>query len=246
MKTIILYIIRIITILLISVQAFAYTLKDYEGLLVELSKDEYKVVCLKDFDVTNCDDKIVVALRHDIDRDMEMAYRIAILEQAYKIKSSYYVLHTAKYYNDSMINALWKMQFIGHEIGWHNDLVTCSVLCNIPADRFLRTELNWLESNGINIVGTAAHGSKYCYERGFHNNYIWAGQDTIGNFNNLNICSKLDMNNYFKYEVYSLKADVYLSDCRGFIPSMFGEYELGTKIIILIHPCRVQDAKTQM
>jgi hypothetical protein len=59
------------------------------------------------------------------------------------------------------------------EIGWHNDLVTLQVIYNINPVIFLHNELNWLRTNGLTIVGTAAHGSNYCKTYHYMNFYFF-------------------------------------------------------------------------
>src|SRR4051812_48944821 len=43
----------------------------------------------------------LVALRHDVDHDLENAVRFAALERQHGLRSSYYVLHTDWYYRAS-------------------------------------------------------------------------------------------------------------------------------------------------
>jgi len=157
----------------------------YEQLMKELSdSSHYVVVPLRDFDSTISDERIVVGLRHDIDHDLEGALKMAEIERRYGLKSSYYVLHTAPYYgitgkgfaehNETILPVLHKIQDMGHEIGFHNDLITLQVVYGINSTKYLHDELTWLRSNGINVTGTVAHGGYYRSKYGYQNYYFWA------------------------------------------------------------------------
>jgi hypothetical protein len=160
-------------------------LKTYEEFLKHLaSNNRFLLVTQKDFDKTNPTDKVVISLRHDVDRNMDGAIRLAYREHKYGIKATYFILSTAKYYgstgyrsfkrNDKLIYFLKKLQdAFGHEIGFHNDLVTLQIVYGMDPRKFLRHELNWLRNNGISIYGTAAHGSDYCYIYHYLNTYFW-------------------------------------------------------------------------
>ena len=126
----------------------------------------------------------MIGLRHDIDVDLNVAFQFSEIESNLGFRSTYFILHTAPYYlansnnmavhSEKIIPILKTMQDDRHfEIGWHNDLVTLQVIYNINPVTFLHNELNWLRSNGINIVGTAAHGSNYCKTYHYMNFYFF-------------------------------------------------------------------------
>jgi len=168
-------------------------LKSYEQFLKHLaSSDRFLFVTQKDFDKTSSTNKVIVSLRHDVDRDMDGAIRLAYRENKYGIKATYFILSTAKYYgstsyrsfkrNDELIYFLKKIQdSFGHEIGFHNDLVTLQVVYGMDPRKFLKNELNWLRSNGISIYGTAAHGSPFCYIYHYLNTYFWRNSPFVEN-----------------------------------------------------------------
>lgn len=224
--------------------------------------DHFTIVPLKDFENTNSQDKVVLSLRHDIDNDINAALRFAYREHKYGIKSSYFVLHTAKYYgskegsefvrNENIIYYLKKMQdSFGHEIGFHNDLVTLQIMYGIPPKEYLRNELKYLRDNDINIYGTTYHGSQYCYIYKYYNAYFWYEYPDNGwnyeyvkkGYKTIKI-EKDSLKNYnFQYEGGLLKIDYFFSDVNyidgkrwnmGMVD--FDTVKSGKKVVILLHP----------
>jgi hypothetical protein len=141
------------------------------------------------------------------------------------------------------------------EIGWHNDLVTLQIMYNINPVTFLHNELNWLRSNGINIVGTASHGSNYCKIYHYVNYYFFeeCTSPVVTNFNNnltvpvgnKNITLiKGKLNDFgLLYEAYFLNNNKYFSDAKltngvrwniGMLD--LNQLQEGDRVIILLHP----------
>jgi len=165
----------------------------YENFLSYLvTSNRFLIVPLKDFETTSSTDKVVLTIRHDVDDNIESAVKFAYREHKYGITTSYYILHTSPYYgvtgknyfkrNDQVIFYMKKIQDeYGQEIGWHNDLVTLQVVYDIDPKIFLKNELSWLRSNGINIYGAISHGSNFCHVYHYVNAYFW--DDVIGSNN---------------------------------------------------------------
>jgi hypothetical protein len=175
----------------------------YEEFLKYLvTSGKYLMVTQEEFERTNSKDKVVVSLRHDIDNKINTAIKIAYREHKYGIRSTYYVLHSARYYgitknfyykrDNNVINYLKKIQdTFGHEVAFHNDLVTLQVVYNLNPGSFLKQELEWLRSNGISIKGSCAHGSPYCYIYHYLNTYFWRSSPNFGkNFYNYDFVYK--------------------------------------------------------
>jgi predicted lactoylglutathione lyase len=226
------------------------------------SSDHFQIVQLKDFKNAHSSDKVIIALRYDIDENINAAVKLAYREHKYGIKSTYFVLHTGTYYgekvgdtfkrNDNIIYYLKKIQDdFGHEIGFHNDLVTLQVVYGIEPKEYLRNELAFLRGNNINVVGTTYHGSQYCYIYHYYNAYFWKEYPDNGwnyeyvtkGYKTIKI-EKDSLQNYnFQYEGGLLDQDYFFADCN-FINGKRWNMSMvnldtikpGKKVIILLHP----------
>lgn len=244
-----------------------FTWEKYAGFLHNISDtSKYIVLPLNEFRQTFNSKKIVIGLRHDVDIDLDVAYQFSQIESNLGFRSTYFILHTAPYYlansnnmaihTNNIIPVLKKMQNERHfEIGWHNDLVTLQVIYNINPATFLHNELNWLRSNGISIVGTAAHGSNYCKIYHYMNFYFFVDctypivpgreNNIIVPKDNKNITLiKGSLSDFdLKYEAYFLNNNKAFSDATitGGIRWNIGMLDLtqlqaGDRVIILLHP----------
>ena len=95
----------------------------------------------------------VVGIQHDVDHNIEHALKFATWEAREDFHSTYFVLHTAWYYEDKsmLYRCMDKMLELGHEVGVHH---------NVAGDvNKLRTVLDELRGRGYKIVGTSAHGA---------------------------------------------------------------------------------------
>ncbi|MCU0363407.1 MAG: hypothetical protein MUE32_08620 [Bacteroidales bacterium] len=140
----------------------------YEEFLKYLaSSSRYIMVTQEEFESAWSPDKVIVSLRHDVDRHLNGAMKIAYREHRYGIRSTFYILHTAEYYgstskghferNNRVLDFLKKIQdAYGHEVSFHNDLVTLQLVYDIDPRPFLKGELSWLRDNGIRIAGSVA------------------------------------------------------------------------------------------
>jgi hypothetical protein len=240
-----------------------FNLIEYDSFLNSLvTSDHLLMVTLKDFEKTTSSDKVVLALRYDIDDDINGAIKMAYREHKYGIKSTYFVLHTAKYYgkkvgdefirNDNVIYYLKKIQNdFGHELGFHNDLVTLQVMYGIPSREYLRKELEYLRGNGIRMFGTTYHGSPYCYIYKYFNAYFWKEFPDGGwnyeyvtkGYKTIKI-EKDSLKNYnFEYEGGLLHQDYFFTDAN-FVGQDRWNMKMvnldtirpGKKVIIMLHP----------
>jgi hypothetical protein len=244
-----------------------YNFQTYEKFLKYLaSSDRFLIVSQKDFTKTASKNKVVLSLRYDIDDNINAAVKFAYREHKHGIKSTYYFLHTAKYYgktashsfkrNNEIIYYLKKIQdSFGHEIGFHNDLVTLQIVYGINPKIFLADQLKWLRDNGISVSGTCAHGSPYCYIYHYVNSYFWNGfRNYEGIFNNYeyvtirNVPIKIEKDelaNYnLEYNADLLTPDYFFSDINP-LPNgqkwhmglvNFDTIQPGKKVIIMLHP----------
>lgn len=252
-----------------------FTYESYEAFLRKISDtSRYLVVPVKEFKKTVNSNKVVIALRHDVDISLSHAFDFSETESKNGFRSTYYILHTAPYYlknpgdmavhTESILPVLQKMQSERNfEIGWHNDLVTLQLIYNINPVDFLTNELKWLRFNGINISGSASHGSPYCHTYHYLNFYFFEecslpvvngfpnneGVLKDGQFVALQKGWLADFN--LDYEAYFLNNNKYFSDASitngirwhtGMLdPGMLSP---GDRVIILVHPVHWHKAST--
>jgi hypothetical protein len=182
-----------------------------------------------------------IYLRHDIDHNIEHAVAFAEWEAALGIRASYYVLHTAWYYEDEAMvrRGMERLVELGHEVGLHQDAVAeawrrgsrsagpdASVMpagdCAVAAD-IVRAELDRLRRWGFEIVGSATHGTHLWREAQITNSFLWAAGYVPADFG-------------LQYEAYQLHRRAhYISDNRG---AWSEPLRLeGDQTHILTHPC---------
>lgn len=117
----------------------------------------------------------VVALRHDIDHDLDLALEVAHHEHRLGLKATYFLLHTHKYWQDpDFLLKCRQLEAYGHEVGLHLNLLSewLAGRCD-DVDAALREIITPMRDAGLTIVGTSAHGDRACYEHGFSNYWIW-------------------------------------------------------------------------
>jgi hypothetical protein len=215
-----------------------FTYAEYERFLDRLGGRE--VVPLRELARGEGD----LALRHDVDSRLDGALVLARLEHDRGLRATYFLLHTASYWNEpDLPSRARRLQELGHEVGFHNDLVTLQRLEGVDAGAYLRDQLARLRDGGIEIVGAAAHGSPWCHRLGFHNNYVFAGWDEpVPGFPATEVPQKLDPADFgLEYEAYHVPRDVYFSDStfvdgRRAHPADL-RLEPGKRTIVLVHPC---------
>jgi hypothetical protein len=215
-----------------------FTYADYERFLDRLRGRE--VVPLRELALGAGD----LALRHDVDSRLESALELAELEAARGLRATYFVLHTAPYWHDAdLVPRVRRLEELGHEVGFHNDLVTVGRVYGGDARAALEEALARLRAGGIEVTGAAAHGSPWCHRLGYHNNYVFSGWDEPQpGFPNRDVREKLDPAEFgLEYEAYHVPHDVYFSD-SSFVDGRRAHpadltLEPGKRTIVLVHPC---------
>jgi hypothetical protein len=214
-----------------------FTYAQYERFLDRLGDRD--VVPLREFAFGVGD----LALRHDVDDRLDSALELARREHARGLRATYFILHTAPYYDrPDLLERLLELQGLGHEVGWHNDLVTFSLLHGIDGRSYLEDQLARLRAAGLEVKGVAAHGSPWCHRLGFHNQYAFTDleQPLPGfplRFEPIGTLAHFG----FVYDAYHLGEDVYFSDSRfedgrrAHPRSLM--FEAGKRTIVLTHPC---------
>lgn len=131
------------------------------------------------------DDEIVCSIRHDVDADPRVSLAEAEIEAEFNASSTYFILHTATYYgafqngifrrNSCMAVIYRKIQELGQEIALHTDPLELFQNLNINGAEAIVTEVEWLRSQGLRIVGSVAHNSAPIY--GVENYAIFKGRN---------------------------------------------------------------------
>jgi hypothetical protein len=237
----------------------------YAHLLDRLADvSRFQVVPLREFRAAPSD-RVVIGLRHDVDDRLPSALDLARLEHAYGLRATYFILHTAPYYgkvkwrhaahDETLVPRLRQFQDLGHEVGWHNDLVTLQCVYDIDPRAYLAEELAWLRDQGIDVVGSASHGSYWCHALGFDNRYFFTDLSVLTpGFPNTEVIEvsgrpvRIAKGRHaefgFEYDASSLDNNHYFSD--GLFDSDglrwhpdaldLDQFEPGDKVILLIHP----------
>jgi hypothetical protein len=123
----------------------------------------------------------LIALRHDMDHDVENSVRFAQWEARNGFRATYEVLHTDWYFRRGtrggpsrfVLRALDRIAELGHEIALHNNAITAALLEDRDPIAILEEELAHLRRHGHEIVGTVAHGDPLCRELGFNNSELF-------------------------------------------------------------------------
>lgn len=115
-------------------------------------------------------DPRIIGMRHDVDNDIEPAVWMAAWEAGRGYRSTYYILHSAPYWQDKDVlqGSLEVIAGFGHEIGIHNAVLSEAVRTQHGVDphRMLSQAIEELEGYGHDISGTVAHGAAECYDKG--------------------------------------------------------------------------------
>src|ERR687883_1068854 len=215
-----------------------FTYREYGRFLDRVAGRE--VVPLREFARGEGD----LALRHDVDSRLESALELARLEAARGLRATYFVLHTAPYWEEpELLPRLRRLQELGHEVGFHNDLLTAWRVEGADPRAVLERALERLRGGGIDVVGTAAHGSPWCHRLGFHNNYVFAGWDEpVPGFPAIEVPQKLEPADFgLDYEAYHVPRDAYFSD-SSFVDGRRAhpadlDLRPAQRTIVLVHPC---------
>ncbi|HWB21029.1 MAG TPA: sulfotransferase [Phycisphaerales bacterium] len=106
-----------------------------------------------------------IALRHDIDHDLDLALEIAHHEHVRGIRATYFLLHSHQYFDDPQFTIKCRqLAEYGHEVGVHlNALAMWAEGLTDDPDETLSVALERLRESGLEIHGASAHGDKACY-----------------------------------------------------------------------------------
>jgi hypothetical protein len=116
------------------------------------------------YDDPSYDAERTIGLRHDCDNVIEPAVAMAVWESLHGFSSTYYILHTAPYWQDKPLlrHSLDIIASYGHEIGIHNDAITVALETGRDPADILFEAIEELRSYGHEIRSTVAHGNRRC------------------------------------------------------------------------------------
>lgn len=203
---------------------------DYGRLLDLLMTGRSVVTCAEAHRLERAPEPVVM-IRHDVDHDIYTAVQMARWEADHGVRSTYCILHTAWYYgafdghkyarSAEVLETVDEIVALGHEINFHNNLVTLGLQTGVDPAVVLEDELKFWRSNGIVVDGTSSHGDALCRELRFRNFELFSenvkasagGPRTIsmnGHAVDLGVRSLLDFG--LSYEAQDLPKDLYVSD----------------------------------
>lgn len=139
---------------------------------IDLLTSTGNCISLSDFHKKNSG----IALRHDIDYDLDLALEFAHLEHAMGHQATYFLLDTTEYWHKAdFIDKALQIQDFGHEIGLHvNSLAKWAAgQCSSPEYDF-KSNIAYLRDSGLKISGIAAHGDPNCYNYNISNYWMFS------------------------------------------------------------------------
>ena len=131
-------------------------------------------VTLREFTANSAEPAI--ALRHDVDHDINLAMEMAFWEKEKGCRSTFFLLHTAEYWNaPQFIDKALQIQDFGHEIGLHVNILSEWMRGKVD-DVYgeLKNILDELRHSGLKIFGISPHGDPLCYQKQFINYWCFS------------------------------------------------------------------------
>jgi nucleotide-binding universal stress UspA family protein len=140
--------------------------------LGEFLATAHAVVSMREVLAGNRDPR-VVAVRHDVDNHpdaLETAVELARWEAAQGWRSTYFLLHTARYWKDGRgREAAETIALLGHEIGLHVDAVAHALEYGGDPHEIVAEALEELRDAGHVVTGVVGHGNPLCHKADFAN-----------------------------------------------------------------------------
>lgn len=189
-----------------------------------------------------------IGMRHDVDDNpgsLETAVKLARWEAERGYRSTFFILHSASYWNDQMFEALDAIVSCGHEIGIHASAIATALRDGGDPGEILLSSVEHLRALGYTIRGVAAHGDELCRLCGFVNDEQFAecarpemGEpDRVISFDgrSLKLAPRPLADFGLLYDTHRLRHGRYLSDSGGSWNEPFPGSGTG-QLHILMHP----------
>jgi hypothetical protein len=211
----------------------------FKGITYQYFLSQYDLSLLRPFPEhrNHIGDKRIY-LRHDIDSNIDASVRMAEYEQSIGIQSHYYALHLSDYWNKEGFEKLRYIQSLGHEMGFHNALITELILEeDLPAPLSLTEEnieqlkgklhqyLGDMEREGLKVRGTCAHGHPTT------KTHLYSNLDT---WKHIDMKMKYDCNTVYRTHYHSDSANQWYGNPVD-TAAMFSEKQQCV-LMINIHP----------
>jgi len=185
---------------------------EYKDLIASI---DASIVTFDDLVDGNYQEGRKAVIRHDVDVDLDRAIEMASEEAELGIQSTYFLLHSAKYfdYSDKFLEKCLKISELGHNIGLHNDLLVQYFGRRKDIRNSLNKMLSFLREH-VEVRGTSCHGQRCCYSAGYLNYEVWTEFDSTRNegFGRPKI-PKFSLKEFgLDYETYFIDYNAYLSD----------------------------------
>lgn len=115
----------------------------------------------------------VVGLRHDVDNHsqaLDTAVALARWEAEHGWRSTYFLLHTARYWKDGRWRqAAETIADLGHEIGLHVDALAQALVHGGNPHEIVSEALAEMRAEGLSVIGVVGHGNQVCHRAEFAN-----------------------------------------------------------------------------
>lgn len=209
---------------------------------VDYVRDFLKLIGLKNVRMSEVryTEEALFYIRHDVDHDLNTAIAIAEVEAELGYVSTFFLLPPGTYeeernyygwiengkvvHDPSLIDRCCHLIDLGHDIGFHNDLVSMALKTRKNPDDILAREVEFFEKHHVRLVGTASHGSPLARQLKYNNREVFLGCTRKGwepgrtiRYNDWEVkLHSLRLSDFgFEFEAYSLPRDSRISDSGG-------------------------------
>ncbi len=129
-------------------------------------------------------------IRHDVDHDIDTALAIAKIEAKSNYRSTFFLLPPGSYgqhnyygriengqvvHDPLLIDKCHRLIDLGHNLGFHSDLVSMSLKSQQDPCDLLAPEVEFFNKHNIHLVGTASHGNPLARQLKYNNREIFEG-----------------------------------------------------------------------
>lgn len=132
-----------------------FTFKKYKELCNTMSNSDYTILTIEEYLDLDTKPAKYIILRHDVDLKPKRSLEIAQIEREFNIHSTYYFRITEEVYQPDLIE---KIAVLGHEIGYHYEVLDKANGDYIKAIEIFEDEINELRKNYV-IKTICMHGN---------------------------------------------------------------------------------------